>query len=156
MKLDFELKNLEAPTIVPSLGYEQPFNIQNRVAQRLPQTITNRQAYDLIYPTHQDYYKDKRFIVFDRNFNQVEDYLLNQFKSTIDSAIDYSSNSKLVHVDNFDKSKINLRGLNLQNSAPFIPKEAVATSMKYQPASLNDPNVRVTSSDPYNTIFGKQ
>lgn len=126
------------------------------MAQRLDQTITNRQAYDLVYPTHQDYYKDKRFIVFDRNFNQVEDYLLNQFKSAIDSAIDYSGNGKLEHVDSFDKSKVNLRGVNLQNNAPFIHPMAVATSMKYDEVNGNDPNLKITSSDPYNTIFGKQ
>ncbi len=151
-----ELKNLESPTIVPSLGYENRFNVQDRVAERLPQTISNRQAYDLVYPTHQDYYKDKRFVVFDRNFNQVEDFLLNQFKSAIDSAIDYTSNSNLEHVDKFDKSKVNLKGINLQGNAPFIHPQAVATSMKYDNIDVNDPNIKITSSDPYNTIFGKQ
>jgi hypothetical protein len=150
------MKNLEAPVIVKSLGYENPFNVERRVASRLDQTITNRQAFDLVYPTHRDYYNDKRFIVFDRNFNQAEDYLLNQFKSAIDSAIDYSSNKNLEHVDTFDKSKINLKTIDY-SGAPTIHKAAVANSMKYHEYNqyqLNDPNVKITSSDPYNTIFG--
>jgi hypothetical protein len=145
---------MEAPTIVKSLGSAQPFNIQDRVASKLDQTISNRQAYDLIYPSHQAYYNDKRFIVLDRNFQQTEEYLLNQFKSAIDSVIDYSSNKNLVHVDDFNKNKVNLRGVNLQNNAPFVHPDAVATSMKYDPVNLGDSNLKISSSDPYNTIFG--
>jgi hypothetical protein len=140
---------------VKSLGSPAPFNLQDRLANQMEQTITNRQAYDLLYPTHESYYNDKKFLVLDRNFNQVEDYLLNQFKQTIDSAIDYNSNSKLEHVDNFNKNSVNLQGMNLQNNAPFIDPQAVATNIKYdQVNGFNDPNVKVTSSDPYHTIFG--
>ena len=147
---------MEVPTIVKSLGSPAPFNVEERVANTLDQTITNRQAYDLIYPSHEAYYKDKRFVVLDKNFNQVEDYLLNQFKSAIDSAVDYGANSKLESVEHFDKSKINLRGMNLQNGAPFIHPDAVANSIKYDEGQdLKDPNVRITASDPYHTIFGK-
>lgn len=145
---------MEAPTIVKSLGYEAPFNVGQRVAQQMDQSITNRQAYDLLYPTHKSYYNDKRFIVFDRNFNQVESYLLNQFKSAIDSAIDYSANSKLERVEDFNKSKVNLRGMHLQQNAPMINREAVETSMKYDTLNNNVQGLKVTSSDPYGTIFG--
>jgi hypothetical protein len=146
---------MEAPTIVKTLGYQERFNVGERVASQLDQTITNRQAYDIVYPNHKAYYNDKRFVVFDKNFNQVESYLLDQFKSAIDSAIDYKSNSNLVHVDEFDKTKVNFKGMNLQNNAPYINKEAVQTSINLDKIDVNDPNLKISSSDPYTTIFGK-
>ena len=147
------MNNLEAPTIVRSSTYQpNPFHLGDRIAERLDQTISNRQAYDIVYPTHEDYYKDKRFIVIDKNFEKVEDSLLNQLKSAIDSSIDYSSNSKLVHVENFDKSKVNLKGLDLQATAPMIQPSSVSTN--YGNISQNDSKVKITSSDPYATIFG--
>jgi hypothetical protein len=91
---------------VKSLASLAPFKFQDRLANQIEQTITNRQAYDLLYPNHESYYNDKKFLVLDRNLNQVEDYLLNQFKQTIDSVIDYNSNSKLVQVEILDKSKV--------------------------------------------------
>lgn len=148
------MNNLETPTIVKSLGYPQQFNVGDRVAQQLDQTVTNRQAFDLLYPTHQDYYNDKKFVVLDRNFQQVEEYLLGQFKSAIDSAIDYAGNANLVSVDDFDKSKVNFKNLNLQNNAPFIHKDAVATNIKYEDIDRNDPKLKITSSDPYSSMFG--
>lgn len=107
-----------------------------------------------MYPTHEDYYKDKRFIVFDKNFNQSEEYLLNQFKSAIDSAFDFTSNKNLERVEDFKKEKVNLKDMDLQNNAPFIHPGAVATSIKYDDLQKNDPNMKVISSDPYGTMFG--
>ena len=56
-------------------------------------------------------------------------------------------------VEDFDRSKVNLKGMNLQNDAPFIHPDAVSTSIKYDEIQKNDPNVKIMSSDPYNTIF---
>jgi hypothetical protein len=153
IKIDGDMKNFESPTIVKSLGYQSPFNVENRIAQRMDQTISNRQAYDLVYPSHREYYNDKRFIAFDRHFDQVEGYLLKEFKTAMDSAVNYNSSKKLEHVEDFDKHQINLKGIDFSN-APFVTKEGVRTSIKYDSLNTNDPNIRVTSSDPYNTIFG--
>lgn len=143
--------------MVKSLGYENQFNVDNRVAQQMSQTITNKQAFDLVYPTHREYYNDKRFVVFDDNFNRVEEYLLNQFKSTIDSAFNYNSNQNLVDVKDFNKNSINLRNVDFKNNAPLINKEAVQTNLKYSEYQLSDPNkTKISSSDPYGTIFGNK
>lgn len=147
------MKDLETPTIVKSLGYENEFNVNNRVAQQMSQTITNRQAFDLVYPTHRDYYNDKRFVVFDDNFNKVEDYLLNQFKSAIDTAFDYNANKNLVHVEDFNKNTVNPKAINFGN-APLINRDAVKTNIKYSDYSPVNSNTKVSSSDPYGTIFG--
>ncbi len=153
LTLDFDLKNLESPQIVKSFGYPGQFDPEQRVAQQTEQRITNRQAYDLVYPTHKSYYEDKKFHVFDKNYQQVEDYLLKQFKSTLDSAIDYKENKNLVSVDDFDKSKIDFNKMRIQENAPMIGSERVRTSITYPDPKL-DKNMKVTSSDPYGTIFG--
>ena len=69
--------------------------------------------------------------------------------------MDFSSNLKLTHVDDFDKSKINFQNISksLQNSAPYSNPEAIRTNIKFTP---KDPTlgVKISSSDPYGTIFG--
>lgn len=107
----------------------------------------------MVYPNHRAYYEDKKFHVFDPNFQKTEDYLLKEFKQAIDSQIDYKSNAKLEHVDTFDKTKVNLKGINFQN-APQVNHSVLAQNLKYTSNNLNDPNTKVTSSDPYGTIFG--
>jgi hypothetical protein len=145
------LKNLEAPTIVKSLGYRDPFDVKDRVAQSRDQVLTNRETYDIVYPDHRSYYNDKRFIVLDKAFNDTEEYLLKELKQTLDMKLDYNANAKLVHVDDLDRSKIDLNGLNLQPRAPFVHPEAVATSIRYD--SKTDPAPKITSSDPYVTVM---
>jgi hypothetical protein len=142
---------MESPMIVKSLGYKNPFDIKDRIAQNRNQVLTNREAYDLVYPDHRSFYDDKRFIVLDRAFEDNEKYLLNQLKSTLDEKLDYGKMAKITHVDELDKSEIKLRHLNLQNNAPFVHPDAVATTMR-MPTTI-DPQPKVTSSDPYVEIM---
>lgn len=114
-----------------SLGYRQPFDVQERVGYMMPQQITNSQAFDVVYGSHKAYYDDKRFTVFDKNFDKVEENLLNQFKSTIDSAVEYTKKSKLEHVDYFDRNRI-LLPQNVQENAPRIHPETVQSNPKYE------------------------
>jgi hypothetical protein len=45
--------------------------------------------------------------------------------------------------------------MNIQNNAPYINKEAVQTSINLDKIDVNDPGLKISSSDPYGTIFGK-
>jgi hypothetical protein len=144
------MNKMESPMIVKSLGVKNPFDIKDRIAQTRDQVLTNREAYDIVYPDHRSYYDDKRFIVLDRHFEDTEKYLLNELKSAIDEKLDYQKMAKLVHVDDLDKSQIKVRDMNIQSNAPFVPKEAVATDMR-MPDKNDAP--KVTSSDPYVDIM---
>jgi len=138
---------------VQSLGYKSPFNVADRTAQYLDQQRSNKDAFDLIYPTHRAYYNDKRFIVFDKNFDKVEQNLLTSFQNTIGGAVNFPDNAVLVHARDFDKNRVNFAPVNaeLQNSAPFIHPKVIASNIRYDPIGEN---TKVTSSDPYASIFG--
>ncbi len=145
------MANMESPMIVKSLGYKNPFDVKDRIAQTRQQVLTNREAYDLVYPNHRSYYDDKRFVVLDSHFEDTEKYLLNQLKSTLDEKLDYQKMAKITHVEDLDKSEIKLRDMNLQNSAPFVHPDVVATNMRMPSYTYDKPNV--TSSDPYVEIM---
>ena len=146
---------METPQIVPSVGTPivDPFNLMDRLAEKETQTITNRQAYDIIYPTHRSYYDDKRFVVYDKNFDKTEEYLLNQFKSAIDSAVNYSNTTNVFHVDEFNRNGVDVQGLTTQVKleVPMIHKDVLVNDKKYVDSSFAR-NVTISSSDPYGTI----
>ena len=116
-----------------------------------PQPVTNRQAYDILYPTHQDYYKDKQMHIFDANFDKMEDYLVNQFKSAIDSSIDYTKNQNLVNVRDLDRKTLNVHQWNVAANAPYVNKEALV------PMKNNNhykKNAKEMITDPYGVVVG--
>jgi hypothetical protein len=137
--------------MVKSLGGRDPYDVMSRVARGRDQVVSNREAFDIIYPNHQAYYDDKKFIVFDRKFKETEEYLLNQFKQELDSQIDYKGNKNLSHASDYKKP--DLSKMDLQNRAPFVHPAVVATDIKYEQRKPNDPNLKITASDPYKTIF---
>jgi len=146
------LQNLESPTIVKSLGYGDPFDVMGRVASKSTQTISNRQAYDAIYPSHQSWYDEKKFVVLDKNFNDMEGYLLNQFKDTLNKQFDFSQTKNIKHVDELDKSQVNVSGVDF-STIPKVQPAAAQVNSKYV-NNFTLENTKVTSSDPYREIFG--
>ena len=153
LDMSLSLKDLEIPTIVKSLNpnsFDQ-FNVSNRLALMTPQVVNNRQAYDITYKTHQDFYKDKTMHVFDPNFDKMENFLVNQFKSAIDSSIDYTANKNLVSVRDLDKNTLKVDQWNVARDAPYVNKEAMV------PMKNNDhykKNVKELTTDPYGAIVG--
>lgn len=143
---------MESPTIVKSLGYQDPFDIQSRVAAKSSQTISNRQAYDALYPSHKSWYDEKRFVVLDKNFNEVENYLLGQFKDTLSRQFDYTTAKNIKHVDELDKNQIKMSGMDF-GAMPKVRSEGVRVNSKYTD-NFTTQNTRITASDPYNEIFG--
>ena len=146
------LKDMESPIIVKSLGggYD-PFNVSNRLAQMTPQRITNRQAYDLVYKSHEDYYKDKRIRVFDPNFTKIEDAIVKQFKNNIDQAIDKSGNSNLVDVRDLDKNSLNIKSWNPSSILPH-DFETIQPSKYYKQIPKF---TKKLVTDPYGAIVGR-
>jgi hypothetical protein len=97
---------MESPIMVPNR--ERTYNdVVTRVAGGTPQTISNSDAFDTVYKNHQNYYDDKRYFIFDKNFHKMENYLLDGFRNQLDSNLGLS-NANLVHVDNYEKKKLNV------------------------------------------------
>ena len=70
-------------------------DITSRVASGTGQTISNAAAFDVVYRNQKDYYDNRKFFVFDSNFNDMETYLLNGFKQQIDANIKYDPKEEL-------------------------------------------------------------
>lgn len=138
--------------MVKSLGYPEPFNVMDRVAAKSTQTISNRQAYDSLYPSHKSWYDEKKFIVLDKNFEDMENYLLKEFKHTLDNQFGFVQAKNIQHFDELDKSQINLKGIDF-GAMPKVHPEAVEYKSKYSD-NYTAGKVKVTSSDPYKEIFG--
>lgn len=125
----------------------------DRVAAKSTQTISNRQAYDALYPSHKSWYDEKKFVVLDKNFEDMENYLLKEFKQTLDNQFGFVKAKNIKHVDELDKSQINLKGIDF-GAMPKVHPEAVENKSKYTD-NFTAGNVKVTSSDPYKEIFGQ-
>lgn len=140
--------NLEVPTFVKSSPNRfNPFNVNDRIAENLPQTIRNSQAYDLTYKDHKDYYNDKKVYSFDENFKETEKFLLKDFKNAIKSQL--TADPNLIHANNLNKSRLNLSNI-LNNSVPKINAESVSKNIFGK--NLDSADVKVTSTDPYTTM----
>lgn len=145
------MQNIESPQIVKTLGYQAPFNVMNKVAAGSQQTISNRQAYDVLYPNHQSWYDEKKFIVLDKNFEEYENYILKDFKQALDRQFDYTQTKNIQHVDELDKTQIKVNGLDF-GRIPKISNEVLENKSKYTD-NYKAGSVKVTSSNPYGEIF---
>lgn len=139
---------LESPVIVPSLGYPERFDVDKRVANNLDQRILPKDAYDLTYTDHKNYYdKDKRIFVADHHFEESEKFLINQFSDAIQKGVTWDKN--LIHVSDYKGPQNSIQ----IDNVPQYHQAAVKTSLNY--GDLNQPNSKVmkATSDPYNQIF---
>ena len=142
---------MESPTIVKSLGPDpSPFG---RAASKSEQSISNRQAYDSLYPNHKSWYDEKRFIVIDKNFEMMEKELLGKFKENLDAKFDYKLTKNVKHVDELDKHDIKVQGMDF-GSIHKVHPDTVAYKDKYVDNYLSTKKPTVTSSVPYNETFG--
>ena len=137
--------------MVKTLGYADPFNVMDRVAVKSTQTISNRQAYDALYPSHKSWYNEKKFIVLDKNFEDMENNLLKGFKQSLDNQFGFVDTKKIKHVE-MNKSQINLKGIDF-GAIPKVHPEAVQYKSKYTD-NFTAEKTKVTGSDPYKEIFG--
>jgi hypothetical protein len=99
---------MEAPIIVKSIDRgitSMRQDAWNGAVAKTPQSISNRQAYDLMYPTHKSYYDDKRFYIFDKNYDLMEKALVDTFERAVDSSL---KNKNMKSVDEIADKKINV------------------------------------------------
>lgn len=83
-------REMEAPVIVKSIGRgitSMREDIMDRAISNTPQSVSNRAAYDIMYPTHESYYNDKKYFVFDENFEKVEKVLINSFEKAVNEGL---------------------------------------------------------------------
>ena len=99
-----KLSNLESPVI---RKLDTNFNdITSRAASVTGQTITNSAAFDGVYHSRRDYYDSRKLFIHDKNFNEMENYLNNGFKSHLNASIKYDKLEE--HASSFDKNKLNV------------------------------------------------
>ena len=154
MIVGFDTSKLESPSIVKSLGPDpSPFG---RAAGKSEQSISNKQAYDSIYPSHKSWYDEKRFIVIDKNFEMMEKNLLGQFKQNLDAKFDFAATKNVKHVDELDQNDIKVKGMDFGSMHKIHP-DTVEYKDKYvdnYSSTKGQKGPKVTASDPYNEIFG--
>jgi len=100
---------MEAPTIVKSINRgvtSMSEDAYNKAIGKTPQTASNRQAYDIMYPNHKSYYKDKRFFIFDKNYDKMEKSLIDTFENAVDTSL--HNKHKIIHVDEIEDKIINV------------------------------------------------
>ncbi len=118
-----------------------------------PQVVTNRQAYDIVYKSHEDYYKDRQIHVFDSNFDKMENYLVQNFRESINKAIDFKSTKNLVDVKDLDRNTLNVKKWNVHENLPRVHRAAIQPSPYYEDQTAS--NGREYSTDPYTTTVGR-
>lgn len=128
-------------------AYQADFDVLGRVAAKSTPTVSNEQAYDAIYPSHKAWYDEKKYMVIDNNFSQVENTLLNVFEDTLDKGLDKNQAKNLKHAENFDKDQFNIKSLDFSR----IPR-SVPTLIKGD--NYNHQITKVTINDPYKEVFG--
>jgi hypothetical protein len=117
-----------------------------------PQVVTNRQAYDIVYKSHEDYYKDRQIHVFDSNFDKMENYLVQNFRESINKAIDFKS-TRILDVKDLDRNALNVKAWNVHENLPRVDRAAIQPSPYYEGQTAS--NGREYSTDPYTATVGR-
>jgi hypothetical protein len=83
----------------------------------------------------------------------MEKDLLSQLKKNLDEKLNFKSLKNIKHVDEIDKNNINIKGMDFESMHKIHP-ETVEYKDKYFDNYSKTDLPKVTSSDPYNEIFG--
>jgi hypothetical protein len=130
-------------------AYQANFDVLGRVASKVNPTVSNEQAYNAIYSSHKDWYDEKKYKVIDTNFNKMESTLLNEFEATLEKGLDKKTAGDLLHAEKFDKDQFDHKNIGF-TKVPQVKPEYIKGS-NYNPSVT-----KVTTSDPYNEIFGNK
>jgi len=145
------MQNMESPVIIRRVGRNDNFHdVRNRVALQTARNVSNFDSYDIMYNNHKDYYNDKKYFVFDNNFEKMEDYLLGEFSDSISANI--VPNKNLVHVDDY-KTTMNGEGFQVPNIPRDVNKYQVYNTRQSRQYGFNHPSTKVYANDPYQTMF---
>jgi len=136
--------NFENPVIVRTK--DRTYNdITSRVADGTTQAISNSAAFDIQYKNRQAFYDERKLFIFDKNFNDMENYLLDNFKKQIDSGINYSAS--ITHASDIDRHRLNVN----TKDAPYITRHSVGNTLS-EGGYKTDSSVKKYSTDPYHHI----
>lgn len=103
--------NMEAPKIVKSIHRgitSMSEDAWNQAVGKTPQTMSNRQAFDVVYPDHKSFYADKQFFIFDRNYEKMQKALVHTFEKAVDDSLNKGHTKLFESVDQFGDAKINV------------------------------------------------
>lgn len=128
-------------------AYQSDFDVLGRVAGKTNPTVKNSEAYNAVYSSHKDWYDEKKYKVFDTNFSKMENSLLNEFQETLDNGLDKKTAMNLKHAENFDKSQFDVKNIGFSRVPRVVPKLIKGDN-------YNHATTKVTTSDPYNQLFG--
>jgi len=112
-------REMETPQIVKSINRgitSMREDAYQQAVDKTHQTVSNRQAFDLMYPSHKAYYEDKKFFVFDNNYKDMEGALINTFEKAVNEGFgdkNVKAQGKgrinnIRHVDEIKDHKINV------------------------------------------------
>ena len=135
---------MESPVIVKN-SFGSKFNIKSRVASQTQQSISNSEAFDVVYNGHKDYYSDKITTTVDPNYNKMEKYLLNEFKHALDSNLKYDSH--LNEAWDIEKTHSNNHIIVNTKNSPKISMESVQGQVH------NHAGAHISKTNPYNEIY---
>jgi hypothetical protein len=140
---------MEAPVYRKDIppAYQADFDVLGRVASKTNPTVSNEQAYNAIYSSHKEWYDEKKYKVIDTNFSKMENSLLNEFQETLDEELDKKKAKNLKHAENFDRSQFDVKHIGFSRVPRVVPQLIKGDN-------YNHSTTKVTSSDPYNQIFG--
>ena len=142
---------MEAPVfkkVIPP-AYQADFDLLGRVASKANPTVSNEQAYNAVYSSHKNWYDEKKYKVIDTNFNKMENSLLNEFEATLEKGLDKKNSGNLKHAENFDKDQFDVNNIGFKN-VPNVNSQLIKGD------TYNPSLTKVTTSDPYNEIFGNK
>jgi hypothetical protein len=128
-------------------AFQADFDVLDRVAKKVNPTVSNQEAYNAIYPSHKSWYDEKKYKVLDENFMIMEKSLLNAFQDTLDKGFDKEKSKTLTHAEDFDRSQFDINSIDFSKVPSVNPR-----LIKGDDYNLGD--TRITTSDPYNEIFG--
>lgn len=128
-------------------AYQADFDVLDRVASESTPTVKNEQAYNAIYSSHKDWYDEKKYKVIDENFNTMENRLLNIFQETLDEGLDKNYARNIRHADKFDIDRLDVKNIDFRDIPRVNPN-------LFKGENYNHYDTKVTTSDPYNEIFG--
>lgn len=78
---------------------------------------------------------------------KMENSLLNVFQDTLNKGFNVEKAKALTHAENYDRSQFDISSIDFSKVPRVNPR-------KLRGDSYNKGNTKVTTSDPYNDIFG--
>ena len=140
---------LETPVIIPNknIPINEPFNMNQRLAQGKNSPLSNSQRFDVLHPNHESYYDQRKYTIYDSNYKVNHEDLLKQFKANLQKVL----NSNGIKSDNVEDYKLNLNKVN--EGLKHTNVITVNHIGEYDGSLKNGKGTYVQTSNPMKDIF---